>query len=156
MSLLENLQQETIDRLPLREPVVVEPRTVVRAAVEKMRARQLGCAVIVDSAGAPVGVFTERSLLAVLFDDASLDKSYVDDFADPECLTLKKSEPIARVWEAVVRNGVRFICVTDADGRLVGLTGQRGLAEYVSEHFPQLVMAQRLGGKPWMDEREGG
>ncbi len=79
----------------------------------------------------------------------------MSDFPDSKYLVVKTSDSIGRVWDAIVRDAYRFICVVDDEGKLVGLTGQRGLAEYVSECFPQQVMAQRLGGKPWLDQREG-
>ena len=43
----------------------------------------------------------------------------------------------------------------DDQGKLVGLTGQKGLMEYVAEHFPGEVMVQRVGEKPYTQSREG-
>ncbi len=50
---------------------------------------------------------------------------------------------------------VRMLCVVDEQGRVVGLTGQRGLMEYVAEHFPGEVMVQRIGQPSYMSDREG-
>ena len=52
-------------------------------------------------------------------------------------------------------DGLQFVCVTDDEGQIVGVTGQRGIAEYVAESFPQQVAVQRLGCTPWMQQREG-
>lgn len=147
------IDQEPVSSLPLREAITVQPATIVRAAVALMRSKQLGCAVIVEI-DRPIGIFSERSLLTALTQDPSLDSHAVRDFADPNFLTVKTSDPIAVVWDAIQKDGLRFICVADEEGRLVGLTGQRGLAEYIGECFPQ-VMVQRLGAKPWMQNREG-
>ena len=155
MGLKENLQSETVSSLPLREAIAVESATLLRAAIASMRAKQLGCAVIVAQGGRPVGIFTERSVLDVIVQGTSLDDHVVGDYADPLFRLGSHREPIANVWEAILREGYRFICVTDAAGQLIGLTGQRGLAEYVAEHFPQQIMVQRLGGKPWIHQREG-
>lgn len=148
------MEQDTVARLPLRTPIEVQPSTIVRAAVALMRTNQLGCAVIVD-VEKPVGIFTERSVLEVLMRDASLDNLPVRDFMDSGFRCVKHSEPISSVWSALQDDNLRFICVTDDEGKLVGLTGQRGLAEYVAEFFPQQVTVQRLGSKPWMEDREG-
>ena len=153
--LRELLEGETVGDLPLREAITVKSGTIVRAAVARMRALDLGCAIILDGRLAPVGIFTERSLLDVLVQNASLDESAVGDFADYRCIVVKSSDPASRVWDAVEREGHRFICVTDDAGKVIGLTGQRGLAEYISEYFPGQVMVQRIGGKPWMQQREG-
>ena len=151
----EDLEQETIASLPLREAIVVHPDTVVRAAVAVMRHRSIGCAVIVDIGMVPTGLFTERSLLDALVQNASLDDRPVSDFAESNFLSVKRSEPVSRVWDAIYQDGLRFICVTDDQGKLIGITGQRGIAEYIAECFPQQVMVQRLGSTPWMQQREG-
>jgi hypothetical protein len=50
---------------------------------------------------------------------------------------------------------VRFLIVINEHGQLAGLTGQKGLMEYVAEHFPGEVIVQRIGCKPYTEEREG-
>ena len=152
-NLRRTMEEDTVASLPLREPIQILPATIVRAAVAMMRHRQLGCAVIAER-GRPLGMFTERSLLDVLIRDASLDNLPVRDFADENFRCVRRSDPIAKVWDAIQRDGLRFICVTSDEGQLVGLTGQRGLAEYVAECFPQHVMGQRFG-PAWLAEREG-
>ncbi len=151
----EELEFDPISSLQLRNAIVVHRYTLVRAAVAVMRAHSLGCAVIVDQVRKPIGLFTEKSLLDVLVQNACLDDRPVCDFAEREFLSFKSSEPISRVWDAVVRDGVRFIAVTGEDGKLIGITGQRGLAEYISECFPRQTVVQRLSSKPWMRQREG-
>jgi len=131
-ALRENLECERISTLRLREVITVFPETVVRSAVAQMRFKQLGCAVILDARERPTGIFTERSLSDALIKDASLDNRTVEEFAERTYSQFTASQPIACVWDAVQRHGSRFGCVTDEDGRLIGLTGQRGLAEYVA------------------------
>jgi signal-transduction protein with cAMP-binding, CBS, and nucleotidyltransferase domain len=155
MSFRQELEQETVAQLPVREAIVVRPFTLVRAAVAVMRARSLGCCVMVDHGRIPSGIFTEHSLLHVLVRGDSLDDSPVCRYADPNFISVRLRDPISCVWEAIQRAGARFVCVTDDDGRLMGLTGQRGLAEYVADCFAQQVAVQRLGSTPWMHAREG-
>ncbi len=155
MTLHKELADFTIGSLTLRTPVTVQSGTTLRVAVAQMRAQQLGCAVLVDDDRHPVGIFTEQTLLKALVNGTALDSATVDDFQDPAFLTVTASDPVADIWNAVIGDGVRFVCVTDAAGELVGLTGQRGLAEHISECCPQQVMVQRLGGQSVMQEREG-
>lgn len=153
--LKEILDGETVGNLPIREAITVRSGTVVRAAVARMRATNLGCALILNARGFPVGMFTEQSLLDALLKNASLDTSAVGEFADYRCTVVKESDPASCVWDAVEREGHRFVCVTDDTGKVIGLTGQRGLAEFLTEFFPGEVMVQRIGGTPWMQRREG-
>jgi CBS domain-containing protein len=155
MSIEFNVGEDTVRSLPLREAISVTPNTILRAAVARMRATRLGCAVVVDMESKPIGIFTERSLLGALLQHVSLDSRVVGDFLDSAFVMIKNCEPISRVWDAIQRERARFICVTDDDGKLVGLTGQKGLAEYVTDFFPGQVVGQRLGCKPWMQHREG-
>ena len=155
MGFRDDLEHEPVSSLQLREAIIVRPTTPVRDAVALMQAKSLGCAVIVEYGGMPSGIFTEQSLVKVLMQGASLDDRPVGDFVDPGFLSLKASDPISRVWDAILEDGLRFICVTDDDGKLKGITGQRGIAEYVAEYFPQQIVVQRLGSTPWMQHREG-
>lgn len=155
MNLKEALNEETVGRLPLRKAIAIKPETLIRDAVSEMRTNELGCAVIVDANNHPVGLFTERGVIGALVKGAPLDSTQAQEFAEPSFVNVKTSDTIANVWFAILRDSCRFVSVTDDDGRLVGLTGQRGLAEYVSEYYPRQVMVQRLGEKPWMQQREG-
>ena len=155
MTFRDDLNQDTVSSLQLREAIVIQPETSVSDAVALMRGKSLGCAVIVDQGGTPRGFFTEQSLLVAILQHDSLDDQLVSSFVDPDFITVQSSDPISHVWEAVRSTGSRFICVTDDEGNLIGVTGQRGLAEYVAEYFPQQVSVQRVGSTPWMQNREG-
>ena len=155
MSFRQDLEADRVGSLPLREAIIVDPHTVVRAAVAIMRNRSLGCAVIVDHDRRPSGIFTEHSVIEVLVKNASLDESPVFQFSDPNFIAAKVTEPVIRVWEAVQLAAARFVCVTDDKGDVIGITGQRGLAEYLADCFAGQVTVQRLGSTPWMRQREG-
>ena len=155
MSFREHLEQEPTSSIPLRDAVEVHSGTVVRGAIAEMRTRSLGCAVIVDYGLVPSGIFTEQSVIELLVQNASLDDRPIQDFADSSFITVKSSEPISRVWDAIQLDGARFVCVTDDDGKLIGITGQRGVAEYLADCFAKQVTVQRLGSTPWMQDREG-
>jgi CBS domain-containing protein len=155
MSLHKELTDFTIGSLTLRTPATVQPGTPLSAAVAQMRDQQLGCAVLVNDQRQPVGIFTEQTLLKALVNGTPLDSATVDDFQDAAFFTVSTEAPVAEIWNAVVADGIRFVCVTGENGELLGLTGQRGLAEHISECCPQEVMVQRLGSKSVMHEREG-
>ncbi|NND96814.1 MAG: CBS domain-containing protein [Pirellulaceae bacterium] len=155
MGFREDLEQDQVSSLALRDAIIVRSDTTIKEAVGLMREKSLGCAVIVDQSGTASGIFTEQSLLAALSRQEGLDDQTVGDFSDPSFLSLPSSAPISRVWDAIEEDGLRFICVTGDDGQLIGVTGQRGIFEYLAECFPQQVLVQRLGSKPWMKQREG-
>ena len=155
MDLKHLLKTESVGNLPIRDAIEIHASTVVRAAIASMEARQLGCAVLVDEQRRPIGLFTDRSVLKVLVEGTALDDTPVRDFAEFECPIAKRQDPISVVWNAVRRDGQRYVCVVDSEDRIIGVTGQRGLSEYIAECFPQKYIIQRLGTRPWLSEREG-
>jgi len=155
MSLLKQLEEDKISTLPLRQPVKVSPSTQALEAVKLMKETGLGCAVIVDPTGKPQGVFTESSLIEMLDSGVALDQAEVADYSDPKFVCVTDTEPVLTAWRTIQQDHARFICVTDSDGQFLGLTGQRGLSEYIAECFPMQVMVQRLGETPWSEQREG-
>ena len=155
MGFREDLSQETVEKLALRDAIAIDEHTILRAALALMRSNSLGCAVIVDQRSCPTGIFTEQSVIRALVAGASLDSVPVSKFTDPDFCVVRTSDPISVAWKAIVGSGARFLCVVDDNGGLVGLSGQRGLAEYVCDCFAKQITVQRLGSAPWMLQREG-
>src|SRR5205814_446541 len=103
------------------------PETSVRQTAQKMREKRLGCAIVVDPAGKPIGKFTERQLMKLLLTDpAALDKP-VEQFMYPSADPIRGDQPIARMIAQMRKGGLRFLCVTDEEGKAVALAGQKGL-----------------------------
>lgn len=155
MGLRQDILNDSIEKLELRELIAVRPTTSVRAAIGLMRRKGLGCAVAVDDAGKPLGKFTERALISLLMEHKdALDRRVGDHLAE-EWVSLKITDPISKLLECMQEKGLRFVVVVDDDGRAIGLTGQKGLMEYVAEHFPRAVLVQPMVSRVGMDEREG-
>lgn len=155
MGLQENLHSETVRELALREPVTVHADMPVREVVEVMKRQRLGCAIVVDAHHKPLGMFTESMLIERLAaGDRELNTS-VSEWMVTQWPCVNRNDPVVDVLDAMRTRNVRFICVVDDGGQLVGLTGQRGLLEYVADHFPSQVMVQRIGGTPHLKSREG-
>lgn len=156
MPLEHNLAQEPVSVLRLREAVKVRPTTPARDAVAQMRARRLGCAIVVDDSDRPHGVFTEQSVINLL---RSRPRDWGDQpvqgYMDPCWASIRQTEPIGNVIATMQADDLRFVVVVDAEGKAVALTGQRGVMEYIAEHFPRQVMVQRVGGHPYFATAEG-
>ncbi len=156
MGLQENLRTEPVNRLALREAIKAPAETSIRQAIDLMRAKRLGCLIVVDPEDKPVGTFTEAALIDLLVQNPALvDTDQVGQHLDKVWACVKESEPIAAMVDAMREKDLRFVCVVDEQGKVKALTGQKGLVEYVAEHFPRQSMVQRVGGKPFLKEREG-
>lgn len=155
MGLQENMRHEPVSRLHLREPVFAKPEETVRDAVLRMRARQLGCVYVLDDEGQAIGMFSESMLNRLLVTNPrALDDPLRRHMSEYWCC-VKVTDPIVKILTAMQARNVRFVCVQDSEGRVVGLSGQKGLMEYVADHFPKQVMVQRIGCAPYTQNREG-
>lgn len=155
MGLYENIRSEKVSSLALRNPVVVKETATIREAVEEMRHGKLGCVIILDNKKVPQGLFSESELTRLLSQNPNVIDEPIANFVNKVWPGVQITDPISRVLEALESHNVRFLIVVDEKGQLVGLTGQKGLMEYVAEHFHGQVNVQRIGGNPYPVEREG-
>jgi len=155
MGLHNNMRAESVSRLAIRDVLLARPDDTVREAVARMREAQMGCVYIVDDGRRPLGIFTEHLLNRLLATDPrSLDDPLGQHMLNTQT-TVSMDEPIAEVLSAMQAQDKRFVCILDDDGRVIGLTGQKSLMEYIGDHFPGQVMVQRVGCTPFIHEREG-
>ncbi len=155
MGLRENMCSEPVSTLALREPVTAKPQATIRDAIEQMRAKKLGCVIVVDECGTAVGMFTESMLTQLVAQDHQVVNDRLANHMARQWPHVKLTDTIESVLDALDFKNVRFLCVVDDADRLVGLTGQKGLMEYVADHFPLRVMVERIGGPASFHEREG-
>ncbi len=155
MGLKENLELETVEELELREAITLTAQQSVRDAIEAMRLAGLGCAIIIDEQRKPVGIFTEAMLRNAICRTPKCIDGRLSDHMATTFPWVTTSDPVETVLDAMEAKNHRFVVVVDESGAVVGLTGQKGLMEYVAAHFPQEVMVQRVGTEAYPQHREG-
>ncbi|MHC4878120.1 MAG: CBS domain-containing protein [Planctomycetota bacterium] len=155
MSLLKSMQNDQVSSLTIRPAIRCSPGETVRDAILKMREAKLGCVTVVDEDDRPLGLFTEAMLRRQLVETPEIVEQSIDAHMATAFPGVSLSDSVETVLEAMELKNTRFLMVTDDEGKVVGVTGQKGLMEYVAEYFPGEVMVQRIGGKGFTDEREG-
>ncbi len=156
MGLHHDILNQPVSELDLRELIAVSPTTTVRDAVSKMRQKKLGCVVVVGEDGKPIGKFTERLLIQLLLDHSDILDHPVGQYTAEVWDMVKNTDPVAKLIDAMEAKKLRFMVVVDQDGKATDLTGQKGLMEYIVDHFPRQVRAQRMATEFFTGEREGG
>ncbi|MEM6329279.1 MAG: CBS domain-containing protein [Planctomycetota bacterium] len=154
MKLYESIATEPVTQLAIREPVLSPPSETVADAVRRMRAKDLGCVIVVDDDRRPLGYFTESMLTQLLVNDPSALDDPISIRMSEQCPIVREADLVSKVLKSMQTENTRFLGVVDAQGRVTGLTGQKGLMEYIADHFPQQVLVQRVGSGP-LKEREG-
>jgi CBS domain-containing protein len=107
-----------------RRPIVCDERDTVRAALARMRQEEIGSIVVVDAAGRPAGIFTERDLAGVAL-DAGLDAA-IGTVMTRDPLTLPSHTPAYEAALAMMERRIRHVLVTDG-AELTGVVSERDL-----------------------------
>ena len=103
-------------------PVVsVLPDAPVAEIAEKMDRFAVGCVVVVDAAGGPLGIVTDRDLLhRVVAPGRDAQKTRASDVMSGDLVTCSANEPLERVLSAMSARSIRRVPIV-GDGRVVGL-----------------------------------
>lgn len=155
MGLKENMRSDPVSRLNLREPVVASENALVREGIQRMRERGLGCVIVIDDQRCPLGILNEGMLRQMLSVNPAVVEAPIRDYMNASARWVRLTDPVVQVLRAMQNENTRFVGVVDDDGRLAGLTGQKGLMEYVAEHFPEQVSVQRISQSTHYAQREG-
>ena len=156
MGLRQDILQQPVTELNWRKLVKVAPTETVRRIVAVMQEEHLGGVVVVGDDGKAIGEFTDRDLIRLLLDDSAAMDNPVGRHMSDTWGQIRQTDPIARIIDQMQDRKLRYVVVVDDEGLPVGLTGQKGVMEYIADHFPRQVKVQMMKSKLHMDQREGG
>jgi CBS domain-containing protein len=152
--LSRNLRVDSVARLGVLPPVTLDVNTLVRAAVETMRASRSGC-LLVTQGDRLVGLFTERDLLTrVLAVGRSLDTP-LREVMTSQPTTAELQEPLRVAIRRMQEGGYRHLPIVDGSGRPVGIISARQVVHYLVEHFPEVVFNQPPDPRQFPEVPEG-
>lgn len=155
MGLQNDLQQTPIQDTSVRPPVTIRQTASVRDAIEVMRAAGLGCVVVTDEDAKAVGMFTEGILRHSLNESVDVLDDCVANQMVSRLPWVSPTEPLSVVLEAMEDNNIRFLAVLDDDHRVIGLTGQKTLMEFLGDYFPQEILTQDPTAVSYSQKKEG-
>ena len=98
-----------------RKPVHCKPSTSVRVAAVKMSREGVGSIVIVDEAGAPVGILTDRDMRRMVVTGLYPAEGPVEDVMSQPVVTIAADPPVMEVQFSMLRHRISHLVVT-ADG----------------------------------------
>lgn len=108
-------------------PIVTGTREMtVRAACRVMADKQIGAILVVDRAGRPDGIFTERDALTkVLAAGLDPDATALAEVMAAEVRTISADKPLAFALYMMSEGGFRHVPVMDDDGTPIGMVSAR-------------------------------
>jgi CBS domain-containing protein len=103
------------------EPVTVGPEAPVAEIVDRMDQDCVGSVVVVDPAGRPVGIVTDRDILRrVVAAGRDAEKTCARDVMTADPVVAERREPLPSVLEKLRRRAVRRLPLVE-DGRVVAV-----------------------------------
>lgn len=118
-----------------REVVTMPGTATPLEAARAMNDHHVGAVLVVDDAGAPTGIFTERDLMKrVVVGGLAAGQVSVESVMTRELFTATASSPVTEIAQAMQDRHIRHLPVVDDDGKVLGLLGLRDL---LREHLRQ-------------------
>jgi CBS domain-containing protein len=122
---------DPVERLLTGPPVAVHAEDTLLSVAELFVEDSIG-AVVVRGPDGPVGIVSERDVVAAVVDGLDLEADRASDVMAVDILTIDADRPISAAADAMVSGAVRHLPVM-ADGVLVGVVSIRDvLAVYAA------------------------
>ena len=125
-ALAENALGAPLGSLPRRAPVSCLPATPLTQALAAMHAQRVGSMLVVDAAGAGLGILTRHDLLERVALAQPPAGSTIADVMTQPLHTLDIGASAEQAALLMTRHGIRHLPLTD-QGRVVGLISERDL-----------------------------
>jgi CBS domain-containing protein len=137
MSLEYDLQQEQVTCFDLTSFTSVEIGTSVKSTIEKMRAENQRCAIIIDNEGSLIGIFTERDILRKVVDDRETWDLPIDDIMTLSPTSVNANDQADVALALMDYKHFRNIPVLNNEGTVVGNLTHYAIIKYLNEHFAE-------------------
>jgi len=124
--LAEQSLETPLGRLTLKTPVGVLPRTPLSQALETMHDHKIGSMLVVDAAGAALGILTRHDILDRVVLARTPLESPIGDVMTAPVHTVSTQHTAQDAALLMSRHGIRHVPVTQ-DGKVVGMVSERDL-----------------------------
>lgn len=116
----------TLREVLRRAPVCCLPSSSLQSAIESMQRARVGSVVVVDEAGIPLGIFTERDLLRHAARGGLETANRIEAYMTPSPTCLPSTATAADAAVLMAKIGIRHVPVIE-EGRLLGVISERDL-----------------------------
>ncbi len=120
---------EKVGALIKRPPITVPADTSLLDVIKTMAAHNIGLVVVVDEAGRPVGVVSERDVIRALAKGVQLSEKALKVGTSGDLVTANIDDDIYSAVKKMRERGIRHILVVDHAGKLAGVISIRDLIE---------------------------
>ncbi len=123
-----------------RNVVYIDQDAGIVEVAQLMRERHVGSVIVVDGAGKPIGIITDRDLvIEVIANEVSAEALLLKDIMTPEPVILQESADTEAALKLLRDHGVRRAPVVDAEGLLSGIVSMDDVLQHLSQELNELV-----------------
>lgn len=109
-------------------PRYCSPRDSLQGVAKIMRDADIGEIPVVDEQKKPVGVITDRDIVVrCVAEGESLDTCLVDTYMTAPAVSLPEDASVEDIANAMAKEAIRRIPITDKQGKLCGIVAQADL-----------------------------
>jgi CBS domain-containing protein len=155
MGLRSDILNQPVSSLALRPLITVRPSATVHEAIETMRRARLGCVIVIDDAGKPIGMFNEKMLMRMLLEKPDAISQPIRQHMTRNVWSVIEGDTIARLIGVLQVHKLRWACVCDDSGKATAITGLKGLMEHIVDNFPRQCKVQPIRSNLAIEQREG-
>ena len=116
----------TVSSVMSRDILTVTPGSTLGQVARALRSRNVGSALVVDDAGKPVGIITERELVDSVAGSRNPDLGLAGSWMQGEPVTVEAAASLVDASARMREANVRHLPVTE-DGVVVGVVSIRDL-----------------------------
>ena len=134
----------SVEKLMQKSVCTVDRSTSLIDAAKQLMQHSVGALVITESTK-PVGIITDRDLVAMIAKGLDPEKTSVDWFSQPRLETVGIDDAIEVATKKMRESGVRRLPVLDADGRLAGLLSLDDVLVLLGRELSDVASAVETG-----------
>jgi CBS domain-containing protein len=112
----------------------IDPASSVRGAVARLAENNIGALIVLDAAGAPVGIISERDIIRALARGGEVLDARVDELMSSPVVTGTSNDDLEGVLRTMTSRRFRHLPVVD-DGELVGMVTIADLVKTQANEF---------------------
>jgi len=121
-------------------PCCVSPQTPVREVARIMRDEDVGCLIVTNPRGEPMGMITDRDLCTrVLADSPSPDRALAQEVMSPSPVSVRETAGLYDCIRVMHDARIRRVPVVDSSGKAVGIVSFGDVLGLLSKELGTLI-----------------
>jgi CBS domain-containing protein len=115
---------ESAEKVMTQKVITCSPNSTFLNVQQLMVDNNIGRVVVVDENNKPVGIITQKDMIAFLVADKSrrgIEEIKVEEVMTKKLITAKRKTPIAKIAETMTKKDISSVTIVDGKGKLEGI-----------------------------------